>query len=116
MRTFEENLRSGLSPHFGHSTRSKSTRLIRADLLLTRGASDLRNIAVRTSPVVTVAPIDPDVYHEILLSLGRSTLLVRLGLDETDYCNLRAKVTYRQLPRRIEPFCQKPPRTILPEE
>jgi hypothetical protein len=64
------------SPQFGHSIRSKSTRLTRSgvivspqcSLVLRRNTLDLRKIAVRASPVVPDAAIDPYVHHEIDLS------------------------------------------------
>ena len=68
-------------------------------LLSRRNAFNFRNVAVRTSPVVPTALIDPDVYHEIVLSLRRSSLLICLGLDETDHCDLRTEVAYRKLPQ-----------------
>src|ERR1700731_2125341 len=95
-----------LSPQFGHSIRSKSTRLTRSgvivnpqcSLVLRRNTLDLRKIAVRASPVVPVAAIDPYVHDEIDLSLRHGRLLVRLGLDETDHGDIGANPTYRELP------------------
>ena len=70
----------------------------KCSLLLKRNTFDLRKIAIRASPVVPVAAIDPYVHHEMVLSLRRGRLLVRLGLDETDHRDIGANPTYRELP------------------
>ena len=68
------------------------------NLLFNRNAPDLRIIAVRASPFVPTAAIDPYVHHEMIVSLGCGRLLVSLGLDETDYRDIRANLSHRELP------------------
>ena len=67
-------------------------------LLLKRNSFDLRKIAIRASPVVAVAAINPYVHYEVVLSLRRGRLLVRFGLDETDHRDIGANATNRELP------------------
>ncbi len=83
----------GLNP-----LKERCTQLLPISLFAKWDAADLRKIAVRTSPVVPAANINPYIHHEMVLSLGCGRL-VRLGLYETDHCNLRANLSHRQLPQ-----------------